>query len=58
IPLVGENSQWLTETLKKVNQTLSRLAAADENKIQVEPLFIMALKEFLELKVDEWAGEY
>ncbi|MGD2087168.1 MAG: hypothetical protein PVH61_13375 [Candidatus Aminicenantes bacterium] len=58
IPLVGDISHWLDQTLKRVNQTLSNLAAADENKIRVEPLFIIALKELLELKVDEWAGEY
>ena len=58
IPLVGENSHWLAKTLSQVNQILSSLAAADENKIRVEPLFIIALKEFLQLKVDEWAGDY
>lgn len=58
IPLVGEISNWLDKTLNKVNQALSILAATDENIIRAEPLFILALKEFLELKVDEWAKDY
>jgi hypothetical protein len=55
------DKELLVAVADDVNQKLSQYASIHrENKdaIQVEPLFIRALKSFMEMKADEWENKY
>jgi hypothetical protein len=45
----------LEKTRDQVNKEISNMKYQNESEMRIEPLFILVLKKFLELKVKEWA---
>jgi hypothetical protein len=51
------DNQLILEIKKRLSTTLSDFKKKDEGLIHVEPLFILALKSFLEIETERWASE-
>lgn len=49
------NDAILEKTRDQVNTKISSMKPQKESEMRIEPLFILELKEFLKLKVREWA---
>ncbi|MGD2087162.1 MAG: tetratricopeptide repeat protein [Candidatus Aminicenantes bacterium] len=54
IPRIAENPRILQEIGDHVNHEFARLRDTKEWEIQIEPLFILALKKLLDEMIDEW----
>ena len=54
---IGANSNLSDKTREQVNQNLANLSGTDENAIHIEPLFIIAMKKLIQVKVGEWANK-
>jgi hypothetical protein len=52
---IEANDDIMEKTRDQVNKEISNMKFQKESEMRIEPLFILELKEFLKLKVREWA---